>query len=127
MKNFKFGIYRSFIKNFKNEYSRDPTQEEILEDMEGQISKKIIENVVLFSILAGTIITLIIFITRKFISKILIDDNPLYIAMLSAVIPIIMVSSIFSILARGLKRFDIYNYFVLIKPFVFFHEVLLPY
>ena len=39
--------------------------------------------------------------------------------MLSAVIPIIMISSIFSILARGLKRFDIYNYFVLIKPFVF--------
>lgn len=44
---FKEKTVYKFIKNFKNEYSRDPTQEEILEDMEGQISKKIIENVLI--------------------------------------------------------------------------------
>lgn len=42
---FKEKTVHNFIENFKTEYSRDPTQEEILEDMEGQISKKIIENV----------------------------------------------------------------------------------
>lgn len=44
---FKEKTVYNFIENFKNEYSRDPTQEEILEDMEGQISKKIIENVLI--------------------------------------------------------------------------------
>ena len=81
--------------------------------------QKVIENVVVFSFVAGLLCSFIIYFFRNEISNFFLDDNPIYIMLLALVVPIIIISSIFSILSRGLKRFDIYNTFVLIRPIVF--------
>ena len=78
--------------------------------------KKIIENAVVFSLFIGLILSLLVFIFRKQLGSFLLDEQEYYIFLLSLVIPMIMLASIFSILLRGLKKFKIFNLFTVIKP-----------
>ena len=81
--------------------------------------KKVIENAVVFSLSVGIILALIVFVFRKQLGSFLLDDQGYYIFLLSLVIPMIMLASIFSILMRGLKQFNLFNFFTILKPLCF--------
>jgi len=81
--------------------------------------KKIIENVVCFSLVVGLLLALLVFIFRKQLGSFLLDDQGGYILLMSLVIPMIMLATIFSILMRGLKKFKLFNFFTILKPLCF--------
>ena len=81
--------------------------------------KKIIENSILFSIVVGILLSVLVFIFRKQLGSFLLDDQSHFILLLSLVIPMIMIATIFSTLIRGMKKFKIFNLFTIIKPFCF--------
>ena len=80
--------------------------------------KEVIENIVIFSFIMGICSILLILLFKDILISQFLDE-PLMIIFLIITIPIIILSSIFSILMRGLKKFNIYNSFVIIKPSFF--------
>ena len=80
---------------------------------------KVIENSIIFSIIIGVFCSILLFCFRESISFHLLDDNSYYVFLLSLLVPLIMISSILSIIVRGMFRFDIFNIFLIIKPFTF--------
>ena len=81
--------------------------------------KKIIENSILFSIVVGILLSILVFIFKNQLGSFLLDDQSHFILLLSLVIPMIMIATIFSTLIRGMKKFKIFNLFTIIKPFCF--------
>lgn len=80
---------------------------------------KIIENAALFSIIIGTFLSILVFIFKEKISLFLLDEQSFFILLISFIIPIIMISTIFSTLVRGMKEFRIFNIFTIIRPLCF--------
>ncbi|MDC1050739.1 oligosaccharide flippase family protein [Candidatus Marinimicrobia bacterium] len=81
---------------------------------------KIIENAALFSIITSIFLSFLVFIFREKISIFLLDKQSFFVLLISLVIPIIMISTIFSTLIRGMKEFRIFNIFTIIRPVCFF-------
>lgn len=114
------GIYTLFFSFAKNLYSFSEfgIGASGIFFIRRKLSKKskVIENAVIFSLFVGLLLSLFVFIFRKQLGAFLLDSEGYYIFLLSLVIPMIMLSSIFSILMRGLKQFKIFNLYTILKP-----------
>jgi O-antigen/teichoic acid export membrane protein len=76
------------------------------------------DNATVFSAGAGLLAVGLVFLFRRFLSEYLLDSQELHILLLAAIIPLIMLSKIFSTMMRGLNRFDLYNISELLIPVV---------
>jgi O-antigen/teichoic acid export membrane protein len=101
---FEFGLGAAGIYNIRRKKS---------------IQIKVIENTISFSIIIGFFSSLALFIFRDYLSNSLLEGNSFYILLLALVLPVIMISSILSIIVRGLFRFDIFNTYLILKPICF--------
>lgn len=82
--------------------------------------KSIIENAIVFSIVVGLLLAMLLFIFKDTVSTHLLDGHSSFVFLLSIVVPLTMISSILSVISRGIVRFDIFNIFTIIKPTIFF-------